>query len=96
MPALIVRGPRFNLGQGMFFHLQIYYRLYMEHLLAVVSLALLMTFCFAHGQSMFLQCYSITLSKRLISGSVYDGWYPLDISGLWVWFSLDGRCADLK
>ena len=49
------------------------------HLLAAVHGALISCcqsstahdFSFAHGQSTFLQCYSVTLFKRLISGPVH-------------------------
>ena len=44
----------------------------MQPLLNVVNPALLMTF-FSYVQSTFMQCYSVALSKRLISGSVHAG-----------------------
>ena len=50
----------------------IYYLLHIQHLLAVVNPALLITF-FSYGQSTFLQCYSVALPKRLISCSVHAG-----------------------
>ena len=43
----------------------------MHRILAVVNPALLMTF-FSNSQSTFLQCYSVALSKRLISGSALN------------------------
>ena len=55
----------------------------MEHLLVVVNPALLITY-FQCGQSTFLQCYSVVLPKRLISGSVHAGW-------LFAWQRTDDR-----
>ena len=45
-----------------------YYQL--QHLLSIANAGMLMTF-FSCGQSMFIQCYSVALNKRLFSGPVH-------------------------
>ena len=65
------------LGQVYFLFLMccncsIYQLLYIQHLIAVVNPALLIT-CFSYDQSTFLQCYTVALNKRLISGPVLAG-----------------------
>ena len=45
----------------------------MQDLLDLLNPAL--TFLFIYGHSIFLQCFSVALSKRVISGSVHAGYY---------------------
>ena len=44
----------------------------MEHLLSDADAGLIMTF-FSCGQSMFIQCYTVALHKRLIRVTVHAG-----------------------
>ena len=46
----------------------------MEHLLSVADTGLIITF-FSCGQSMFMQCYTVALHKRLISATVHVGMF---------------------